>query len=323
MNCFESVVVLCDATPKTGLGHFMRCANLARTLVDQGVPTALVGNFAPLALELAAQLDLEVRPDNASIEQRARELPPGSRVIIDSYHFDPQALPGEHRYVLIDDFCRFDHFPVAGIVNFTINAEQHDYRSRGAGDVALGTAYFLPNPLLKHSVSPPPENTSNILISIGSSDQHGITSRILEALTATTTFNLRVIGSSPERLRDDFQQVEFVPPTPDIGAHYTWADLCITGGGLAKYECAWMGKPAAVISQTEAEHEETRDFASRRLCFDLGFAVELTTNQIADGLYAVLENPEARRVANTACLLHFTQDSAAKAAQFTRDCLQV
>ncbi len=316
------ITLLCDATLQTGLGHFMRSASLAQAMAEQGVPTTFIGEFQPLALELATQLGIEIEPSTASIEQRARQLPAGSRIIIDSYQYDPQTLPTEHQYVLIDDFCCFENYPVAGVVNFTINARQYDYISRGAGAQALGPVFFLPNPMLERSVGPPRENIRNILIIIGSSDRHGITSRILDALTTTTAYNLRVIRNHTEALQKNFPKVQFVPPTHDIGAHYDWSDFCITGGGLAKYECAWMGKPAAVISQTEAENAETRQFSSRNLCFDLGFAQQLTSDQIADGLREVFENTEHRRAAHIACLFDFTQNSAGRAAAFTKQCLQ-
>ena len=33
----------------------------------------------------------------------------------------------------------------------------------------------------------------------------------------------------------------------DLADEFAWADLCICGGGLTKYESAYMGVPAAVL----------------------------------------------------------------------------
>ena len=78
------------------------------------------------------------------------------------------------------------------------------------------------------------------------------------------------------------------------------ADLCICGGGLIKYECAYLGIPPAVISQTPQQHKETLAFTAEGLGFNLGYGPELTTGLLRQNLARFLKDHGLRdRIAQT------------------------
>lgn len=315
------IYFLVDATWESGLGHFMRSMSLARALADQGRGSHFIGSFLPTARQLANQIDICLTQFVGSLVQRARIPSTGSQIIVDSYRCQPDELPPEQQYLLTDDFCDFQSYPVTGVINFTVDAHQYDYIARGAGAQALGTGYFLPHPL----ISPPSKSSSTtprkVLVMIGSGDRHGLVPRILKALSALSSLDIRVIGSYPNSERSTFPEVEFIAPTPDIGMHYEWADFCITSGGLAKYECAWLGKPAAVISQTPGEQAETLQFQRHGLCFNLGYCTEVTSAGLAEKLANILSDRHSRQQAHESCRQHFSSDSPRAAAEFVLDCL--
>lgn len=313
--------ILCDGNSEVGFGHFMRCCALAHALAGKQRHPQLLGDFADIARELAARLGIELTPNTDPVQKRSAILPPHSDVILDSYVCRPGALDPRHRYVLIDDFCDFDHWPVAGVINFTVNAHHYNYLALGAGAQALGTEFFLPHPLIGQQSQSCSQSPKNILVMIGSGDRHGLVPRILKALSAFSSLDIRVIGSNPDSANSTFPKVEFIAPTPDIGQHYAWADFCITSGGLAKYECAWLGKPAAVVSQTPGEQAETLQFERHGLCFNLGYCTEVTSDGLAARLATILADRHTREKAHESCRQHFSSDSPRKAAEFVLDCL--
>jgi len=313
--------ILCDGNSASGLGHFMRCCALANAMSTQHCRPHLLGDFIPTAQQLAAMLEIELTVNETPIQKRPETLPPASDIILDSYVCQPGALDTRHRYVLIDDFCRFDSCPVLGVINFTVDAHQYDYGALGAHAQALGTRFFLPHPLIGPPCDACTPEPKNIMVMIGSGDRHGLAPRILKALSSVGSFQIRVIGSHSDATRNKFPQVEFITPTPEIGRHYEWADFCITSGGLAKYECAWLGKPAAVISQTPGEQAETKQFQRHGLCFDLGYCTDVTAEKTAEKLANILSDRHARQQAHESCRQHFSNDSPRAAAEFILECL--
>lgn len=325
MNTFSrssTIQILADATPQTGLGHFMRSLGLARELQHMGSPCRIIGQHGPFAHEIANSLDIELVESSQLIEQRAGQLKDDSRVVIDSYQVHPDRLPERRRYVLIDDFCDSDSFGVEGVINFTADAKQYDYLALGARAQALGTAYFLPSPLLEPVNSGPAPEVHRVLVLLGSGDPHRLAALVLDALTqVASTLEVRVVGHYPATLQARHSAALFEAPTPQISKHYQWADFCITSGGLAKYECAWLGKPAAVISQTDGEHTETLQFERHGLCFNLGRWDEVSVTGLTGDLAALLADRNRRRAAHDHCRSQFNPDSARTAAEFVLDCL--
>jgi len=300
----------------------MRSLGLACELQKMGSLCQIIGQHGPFARRIANSLEIQLLESSQAIEQRAGYLKDDSRIVIDSYQMRPDRLPDHRRYVVIDDFCGFNSYSVEGVINFTVDAKQYDYQALGARAQALGTGYFLPNPLLELGNSGATLEVRRIFVLFGSGDPHQLAPLVLHALTQVApALEVRVVGHYPATLQARHSAALFEAPTPQISKHYQWADFCITSGGLAKYECAWLGKPAAVISQTDGEHAETLQFERHGLCFNLGRWDELSVADLAGDLAALLANRDRRRVAHDHCRRQFNPGSARTAAEFVLDCL--
>ncbi|MEE2001200.1 MULTISPECIES: hypothetical protein [Alkalimonas] len=318
----DCVFLLCDADATSGMGHFLRCAALAKALQRRGRDVVFIGSYHQTARQFAAAFQLVLQHTQLSICQRAATLAPGSQVVVDSYHYQPSELPEHHHYVVLDDFCLHESYPVAGVLNFTLAAPRFDYRSKGARSQALGLSYYLPHPSFPGSgplqKSMPPHK---VLLLIGSGDCYDIAPKLVAALhQLDATLKIRILGL---RHQGDgvCPNVEWLPASSDIYQHYVWADFCITSGGLAKYECAYLGCPAAVISLTAGELQETMQFSQAGLCFNLGHASELKPDklltELADIVYSETMHADARK----ACNQVFSSGSAERAAKFVVQCL--
>lgn len=318
------VVIICDATEQTGLGHFLRCTVLALELQKQRCSVTFLGLFSQVALTIGRFYNLSLEPANGTVLQRVSTLPATSCIIIDSYQYNPEQLTKEHRFVLLDDFCRFSVYPVDGVINFTIGAIEYDYVARGARSQVLGLQYYLPHPdITGIQQKAEREGFSRVLIMIGSGDQHNMAPLLVSALlNLQLNLYIKVVTSQPELLHSigNFANVELVPMVATVSDYYQWADFCITSGGLAKYECAYLGKPAAVISLTDEEAEETMQFSNAQLCFDLGHFRQQTVAGLAPRLAKILSDHVSFSSAQQACRTAFSADSAKRAAIFVINC---
>ncbi|MDX1677259.1 glycosyltransferase [Arsukibacterium sp.] len=316
------VFFICDANHTSGMGHFLRCVSLALQLRNQKYQPTFIGEFSEAAIKLADYYSIDLQLSAQSIAQRLHCLPGASRVILDSYQYSCDELPEQHCYVLIDDFCLQSHYPVAGVINFTYQAKQYDYCAKGASHQALGIDYFLAHPSLTDVPATFSPVIERILILIGSGDVFKLSSQIVVALQSIRAdLQIKVVGNQASALSDSVNgSVQYVPVSPNVNQYYQWADFCITSGGLAKYECAYIGKPAAVISLTEAEQSESDDFAASQLCFNLGYRSTITADRLSKDLTNIIFQPQKRLAAYKACLQAFSGHSGRAITEFVTDC---
>jgi spore coat polysaccharide biosynthesis predicted glycosyltransferase SpsG len=185
----------------------------------------------------------------------------------------------------------------------------------------LGLDYFLPHPTLKNArkaFNPTPEK---LLILIGSGDPTHLVTKLIEALNSVEyCFKIRVLTANSIKVHTK-HQLEIYPLQRNINLFYQWADMLITSGGLAKYEAAFVHKPAVVFSQTVGEQAETLDFAKAALCFDFGRAQAFDGTVFADNFTRLLHDVKTRRLAYKHSQKMFKEDSAGRAAQFVQTCL--
>ena len=318
------IVILCDATECTGLGHFMRCVALTLGLQKQNCSVHFLGQFNDVACTIARYFQVALQQTSGTVAQRALVLPQQSYVVVDSYQYQPTQLTAMHHYVVLDDFCNFSAYPVQGVINFTLSALAYNYVAKGAKAQALGLPYYLPHPDITHQQqiqrSALPQR---ILVMIGSGDQHNMAQLVVLALQRLQlNLNIKVVTAKPKLILSGTapENVELVVPVATVSDYYEWADFCITSGGLAKYECAYLGKPAAVISLTDAEAEETKRFSQAKLCFDLGHFRQQTAAGLASSLAELLRHDVLRSNAQQACRAAFTADSVEHAADFVIRC---
>ncbi|MFK7889186.1 MAG: hypothetical protein AB8B63_00100, partial [Granulosicoccus sp.] len=168
-----------------------------------------------------------------------------------------------------------------------------------------------------------------ILIAVGGNDRHGLALTLADAflemsqLQSFRTPQLRVVinQGNPHRkalikklsqLRNDSA---LLSQQADLGDAYLWSDLCINGGGLTKYEAAYMGVPSVVLSQTDEQARETVQFASRGLALDLGLAKDATVASLALGLRKIINHSELLHTMSRQCETFFPDDPTLQTAQ--------
>lgn len=285
------MIFRCDATRQTGLGHLSRCLGLAEALRDLGCDSHFAGSYEGTgAASLEAAGFSCVRwtdvagslADAGALATRARNMRVPA-IVADDYRIDDawlQCLRDQGWLpIVFDDFGRLAAYAACtGIINFGVGHTRPPYGDLSAERILFGPQFFPARRELAtvrdaRSARSQPKDPGKILITLGGHDRHGLLWPLLSTLSRVVPpATLRAVVA-PEVMESDlarpFQDC-LVAATPFMAPHFLWADVCITGGGLTKYECAYVGLPAALMAQTVDEQSEATLFASEQLGFDLG-----------------------------------------------------
>lgn len=325
------VLFRCDATADIGFGHLSRCIALAEAMRLSGAECVFAGQFDTAAADQvrAAGFACEslASPINAkgAMEELA-DLPRPQAIVLDSYRADETYIAelgtGGHRVVVLDDFRALSAYPCDVVLNFTWEAPSLSYPE---GPTLLLGPHYLParRRLVEqraHSIER--DRTGpirNALIAVGGSDPKGITARLLRCLAGQTeNITVRAIAQNPEELEPLLESFapgsEILPRQRDLSDQLLWADAAITGGGLIKYESAYMGVPVAAIAQNEGQDGETQVFAKAGLVFDLGLADSVSDAQLAQALGIFLSDAALRKAMAERMREAFIADPGAHAA---------
>ncbi len=323
-------VFRCDATTNIGFGHLSRCIALAEALRLSGVESTFAGQFDHAAKDQIASAGFAskafAQPVNSGVATREFARFEVDFVIIDSYRVDEQYLHNLQslslRTVVIDDFCKLSAYPCDVILNFTWEAPKLGYPE--GPTLILGHNHLLTRRKLvaRRETSVQRARTGairNLLIAIGGSDPKGLALRLTRLLGEQTrdlcVHAIAQPNADLEALLARFATgSQIVPRQPDLSEQLIWADAAITGGGLIKYESAYMGVPAAAIAQNEGQDGETKVFASAGLVFDLGLADTVSDDDLAARLNTFLSDTDLRAGMAKQMRASFVADPSANAA---------
>lgn len=301
----------------------MRCISLAKALQKLNFNVVFFGDFHQVAQQFAQYFSQQLLLTSDSVISRVSSLPADSQILIDSYNYATRDLPGSYRYVLIDDFFQHDIYPVCGVINFTLKAARYNYLNKGAKQQALGVDYYLPHPAISGLRLEAKTQVTRVLIMIGSGDTNNLSVSLFETVRGIDpSIEIKIVLTHSDcAITSQIPSKLLVPPTPEVDSLYRWADLCITSGGLAKYELAYLANPAAIYPLTKDEAIETREFSDAGLCFDLLSASGDDKNLVSK-LTNIITSSSMREIARKCCLQVFSEGSASKAANFVQQCLK-
>ncbi len=305
------VLVRCDGTEETGLGHVSRCLALAEALEERGVASLFRGAYSDRARGLLAEAGMP------TVEDAPRDC---RAVVVDSYSVTAEdlALLAPARtgaaLLVIDDFAALDEYPAGALIlNFTVGAAELDYRGERLVRL-LGPAHLLLRRALRelHGRRTPQREARRVLLALGGSDRFGLTGELAAALTDTDPgLTVRIAagehGPLPERAS--------VLPPGQLTDGFAWADIAVTGGGLTKYEAAYLGVPPLIVSQSDGEHAETQAFVRAGLGVDGGHGATVLREDRARSVARFVHDVELHdRLRRTAAAV-FPDDPTALVAQ--------
>lgn len=280
----------CDALKETGLGHLNRCLGLAEALEERGQRICFTGL-------LDAQYQELLRDDNwdyRCLDEQAGSIADACAtvaiagetgavgIVADNYRIagvwgrvvSERSSPP----ILFDDFAdrdEYSHF--GGIINFTVGATDLKYSGVNQDLLLCGPRYFPVRRHLKQLRSDGAQvkhaAVRRMLVCLGGAAPLDVCENVLSVLSETCKgMEVRMLVGREyvPTLSATSHGIEVLPLSRSLVPHYKWADVCLAGGGLIKYECSYLGIPCAILSLNADQQNETNKFVSLGLGWDTG-----------------------------------------------------
>lgn len=324
----------CDGGVEVGLGHVSRSLALAEALSEEGVAALFVGEFSEQARGLLESAGMEFRApggpvgseaDLAALSQLAAERR-ALGFIVDSYAVGASflaSLSARAPLAVLDDFAALGEYDCAAVLNMTVSGVSSTYPT-GRATLLLGPEYLLARRAVRRlgRKPAPSARAERALVALGGVDRHGLTARVLGALAEVgSSLQVRVVlrpgdgalGSVQTALTR-FASAEVLSGLDSLASLYAWADVCVGGGGLMKYETALVGLPTGVLAQTEGEARDVVRCAERGFVLELGGPDEQSRPRALD-LARLIQDGEVRTRLYAASAALFGGDPALRAAR--------
>lgn len=277
-------IIRADGNAKIGAGHLMRCLTVAEALRRRLAPPEEV--LFLCADEESAEL-AESRGFRAGVlhtDYRRPEEEAGlwdfwinsakggaqdglsngvpNRILVDSYYVTDAYLAALRNYgevFLMDDMQRHA-YPVDGIVNYNLFAEEAVYRRLYAGRrvrLFLGGSYV---PLREQFRDVPyrvKDAVRDVLITTGGGDEDNLAQAVLDAVYGRDLVYHVLVGrfsphfESWRRRASETENLRIHYDVQDMAELIGACDLAVSAGGSTLYELAAVGVPLICFSYAE------------------------------------------------------------------------
>jgi UDP-2,4-diacetamido-2,4,6-trideoxy-beta-L-altropyranose hydrolase len=284
----ERLFVRVDATPLTGLGHFMRCLALAQAWQDRGGAVSFIGRYGAQSVErlsreavecIALEDDLGLAEDLAAT---LAAIPPQAPIALDGYAFDPtfqRGLAHHGRLLTIDDTGHWPAYAGALLLNQNPHAAAVGYGDAPAVRL-LGYHYVL----LTREFAEAPAISSGApfarrwLVSLGGADVDNIGGQLAGALAAAAPeAEIRLLVGPLNRHRArlaqmaaTFANLELVDSPADMLETLSRAELAVSAAGTTALQLARLGVPTLLLAIADNQEPLGRSLESDGACVYLG-----------------------------------------------------
>lgn len=313
------IVFRCGAGPRVGIGHVVRCRQLAVLLGRLGRGAVMVGPSRDYAVARDATLfrDWIPVPDWESSEaDAARVVAAAGRfgaaaLVMDDYRVDePYQLvlrAAGLRWMQQFDASR----PQPFWADFVVNASPYEKREHYAGllrgertEVLFGPRYAILRPEFPpETVGEPGRPVTRVLLTFGGGDDHGAIRRVATALAGEP--DLRFVAvSGPHNpanealrawVRDEAgDRVSLLIDPADVAGTFASCDLAVMGGGTSTYEAAACGLPMLLVAMAENQCRQGQGWEDLGAARFLGRAGELSDAALLAAVRGLRDDAAAR-----------------------------
>ena len=289
----EKIVFICNSSKEEGLGHFIRCFNIASSLrkLNPYLKIYFDGKYCNFALAKIKAYDFVL----LDIERKDL-IYKESIVIFDSYLHDQEKineLSNKSLYsIKIDDFNLYDLTDVDCVINFRADAEYETYNSKNK---LLGLSYYPAPPGLqdlrkkniKDFKNKKVKYIKNILIFIGGNDHFNTAKRFIKELDCYASdkdiFWLTKNNKNKEIFLTN-NNLKILSFQRDISSILNNIDSVICGGGLMKYDSGFSLLPCGSISQTIDQEMDSKICNSKNIIYNFGMHNEITNSFLKESI---------------------------------------
>lgn len=270
----DRLVFNCNQNQEHGLGHFFRCLNLARHLRKLNkFKISFIGDFSSFSTSVLINESFSFT-DLQNQKYLLSSLEKFDFVIIDRYDInqiflDEIACLEKTKSIFIDDFNQLDFSNQNLVINFRIGIENFKYKSKLK---AIGENFFIFKPELiqvreNYKFR---EKVKNILFFGSATNKCKDTFDDLPFFILNNFDDIEVTHITNKALSSKNNRYHPKKFQFSIEKYLKKADVIFNGGGLIKYEAAFCGIPAATLSTTNEQHDDTLNLEVKEVLFNLG-----------------------------------------------------
>lgn len=264
-----------DAGPQVGLGHAMRCCNLAVALRQQEMIPVIINTAGPILTRLLTQLalpELRCDPSPAALVQATRRV--GARLLVaDSYRLDRldlRRVAGDVKLAWFDDH---GHGPWAAdvIINGSPAAAALPYHLPAPILGLLGPAYQVVRPSLTARTRD--GVVRRLLVTYGGADPHRVGPWLAGLLPADLDCDF-VVGPFADTPPDLPAAIRLHKAPEDMAALIDGADLALSSGGQTLFELAAAQVPTIAFGLGEDQRPNLEAFDRAQAIAFAGWAAD-------------------------------------------------
>jgi UDP-2,4-diacetamido-2,4,6-trideoxy-beta-L-altropyranose hydrolase len=292
-----------------GIGHAMRCLNLAREWIGRGgavqvlttgLPDVVHERYRAVGVEVLAPVTGLLpggRADALMVVDRVRRTAP-AWVVADGYHFGEafQVPVGESaRLLVVDDHALTGAGGAAMVLDQNVDADAAEYADRAAGcRLLLGNRFAIVDPAFaargRRDRSGP---VARVLIALGGGPRTAWLARVDGAAErlAERGFEVRVVGSAPDGIGKRASWREF---SDDVASEMGEADLCLAAAGSTTWEICCAGLPALLASVADNQVPVARAIERAGAAIDVGWWEDLTETGIVEAVQRLARDASRR-----------------------------
>ncbi|WP_067495066.1 PseG/SpsG family protein [Actinoplanes sp. TFC3] len=302
-----TVGIRCDAGPRTGVGHLVRCVALAEELTARRVAVHFLSDLGGVAWA-EQQLTGRGLPWHPAPYDEVGLVSAADRLALDAVVIDSYTLPPSHSLAL-----RASGRPVLAIVDGELRGQTADiYVDQNLDAVPSGEGVFLTGlgyALLRRAIrdlrpsaAPRPSTAvPKVVAFFGGTDAYGAAPVVSQLLIETgAPFHATVIAANDD-LRSRLvalkagagQHLDIIDPTDELPELLAGADLVLSASGTSTWELLCLGLPSALVWVVDNQINGYDRTTARGLAAGLGHLPELGGSAGAT-LRGLLVDPEAR-----------------------------
>ena len=312
----EKIAIRCIASDKKGFGNFNRVLLVSEQLrkkkynilfiiddnpkiicelINRKFQYVILSKFKSINKESLSIIDLLNIKKIKSIIVDSRE----KGEILSKFFFKNNI-----RTILLDDAWVNEAWADV-IVNGTMIKKYQKYKFFNKNSkIFVGTKYFILDTNFlkykKYSITIKEKKQYLIVISMGGSDLHRLSFKILDSISKIDNVVVKVIMGPLMKdniIKNKYQtdNILFIKSPKSIWNEFKDADLVISNAGNTLFELATQKIPTICIPVIEHQIPYAKFFHTAGFAINLGFWENLTNTKIETTIIKILKNPEKRK----------------------------
>lgn len=299
----QTIAFRCDASPKIGSGHVMRCLTLAAELTKRGD----VVSFLCTEETLQTVSALQNSPYKIIHDDTINHT---DWLIIDHYNLDAkyekEARSWAKNIFVIDDLANRQH-DCDFLLDQTYRRKDDDYSALVPNDSVLliGTDYALLREEFSVESTTRVFNSNRILVSYGGVNPKSCTQKtlsmladynkkplIIDVVVGSNAHGLDEIKSMVKNINEKgFHAAHLHMDTTEISKLMISADLCLGAGGTTSWERCCLGLPTLALELADNQEPTLRALDDAGAIINLGKIENLTHEKFLDQFSHLVSAP--------------------------------